>query len=40
MMSGEIGYLTRFLEIFDEKIQQTQKDIEEVLAELGWNEED
>ena len=40
MMSGEIGFLTRFLDIFGKKIQKTQKDIEEVLAELGWNEED
>ena len=31
------GFLTRFLKVFDNKILQTQMDIEEVLTELGWS---
>ena len=31
------GFLTRFLKVFGDKIASTQKDVEEVLAELGWN---
>ena len=31
------GFLTRFLKVFDNKILQTQTDIEEVLTELGWS---
>ena len=34
------GFLTRFLKVFEEKACQTQKDIEEALAELGWVDED
>ena len=32
------GFLTRILKIFGEKISSTQKEIEDVLAELGWND--
>ena len=31
-----VGFLTRFLRIFEEKMARTQKDVEDVLAELGW----
>ena len=34
------GFLTRFLKVFEEKAAQTQKDIEDVLVELGWNDQD
>ena len=30
------GFLTRFLNIFGEKIEQTQIAVEEAMAELGW----
>ena len=30
------GFLTRFLNIFGEKIGQTQIAVEEAMAELGW----
>ena len=30
------GYLTRFVRIFGEKITQTQREIDEVMATLGW----
>ena len=30
------GFLTRFLNIFGEKIKQTDKAVAEALAELGW----
>ena len=30
------GKLTRFLNIFEEKIQQTQIAVAEAMAELGW----
>ena len=33
------GFLTRFLELFEEKAVHTQKTIEELLIELGWCEE-
>ena len=32
------GFLTRFLKVFGGKIASTQKDVEDVLAELGWND--
>ena len=32
------GFLTRFLKVFEDKMARTQKDVEEVLAELGWND--
>ena len=34
------GFLTRFLKVFEEKACQTQKDIEEALAEIGWADEE
>ena len=34
------GFLTRFIEIFEEKASRTQKNIEDVLVELGWNDQD
>ena len=33
------GKLTRFLNIFEEKIQQTQIAVAEAMAELGWIDE-
>ena len=30
------GFLTRFLNIFGEKIEQTQIAVDEAMAELGW----
>ena len=32
------GFLTRFFKVFGDKIASTQKDVEDVLAELGWND--
>lgn len=32
------GFLTRFLKVFGDKISSTQKEVEDVLAELGWND--
>ena len=32
------GFLTRFLKVFEDKIASTQKDVEDVLAELGWHD--
>ena len=34
------GFLTRFLKVFEEKAARTQKDIEDVLVELGWNDQE
>ena len=34
------GFLTRFLKDFEEKAARTQKDIEDVLVELGWNNQE
>ena len=31
-----VGFLTQVLRIFEEKMARTQKDVEDVLAELGW----
>ena len=33
------GFLTRFLEIFEDKMTRTDEQIEEVLRELGWADE-
>ena len=30
------GFLTRFLNVFEEKIEHTQKAVTEAMAELGW----
>ena len=32
------GFYTRFLKVFGDKISNTQKEVEAVLAELGWND--
>ena len=32
------GFLTRFPKVFGDKISSTQKEVEDVLAELGWND--
>ena len=32
------GFLTRFFKVFGEKIDSTRKEVEDVLAELGWND--
>ena len=32
------GFHTRFLKVFGDKISSTQKEVEDVLAELGWND--
>ena len=32
------GFLTRFLNIFEEKIERTQIAVEETMKELGWAE--
>ena len=32
------GFQTRFLKVFGDKIASTQKEVEAVLAELGWND--
>ena len=34
------GFLTRFLKVFEEKAARTHKDIEDVLVELGWNDQE
>ena len=39
-LSPPEGFLTRFIKIFEEKAARTQKDIEDVLVELGWNDQD
>jgi hypothetical protein len=31
------GFLTRFVELFSEKEEQTLQAVEEAMAELGWN---
>ena len=30
------GFLTRFLDVFEDKIKQTASDVENAMAELGW----
>ena len=30
------GFLTRFLDVFEDKIKQTASDVEDAMAELGW----
>ena len=30
------GFLTRFLDVFEDKIKQTASDVSNVMAELGW----
>ena len=32
------GFLTRFLKVFEDKIANTQKAVDDVFAELGWND--
>ena len=34
------GFLTRFLKVFEEKAALTQKEIEDVLVELGWDKQE
>ena len=34
-----VGFLTRFLKIFEEKIARTHKDVADVLLELGWKDQ-
>ena len=33
------GFLTWFLKVFEDKIAQTHKDVEDVLLKLCWNDE-
>ena len=33
------GFLTRFLDVFEDKIKQTASDVPNVMAELGWRDE-
>ena len=30
------GFLTRFLDVFEDTIKQTASDVEDAMAELGW----
>ena len=33
------GFLTRFLDVFEDKIKQTASDVSNVMVELGWRDE-